>query len=91
MNKGAQKVQAIAGSSGESLIFRGRILFCLKDVTADSSTSARKSFESKLANFVQSGENSFSKIFGSSKINVAAFPPLSRKFYKQLQEVCSSQ
>lgn len=93
MNKGAQKVQAIAKSSGDNLIFRGRILFCLKDVGANMQKSAMKEFQDKTLTFVQSGGNSFSKIYGSngtddvSNISFAAFPYLSKKFYRQLQ-VC---
>ena len=57
MNKGAQKVGDISGSGGEDLIFRGGIMFCLKDVQRDGMRSSVSEFNSRMRGFVQSGQN----------------------------------
>lgn len=86
MNKGAQKVGDISGSGGEDLIFRGGIMFCLKDVQRDGMRSSVKEFNSRMRGFVQSGQNFVATIY-KNNVSVGAFPPLSRQFFKLLQQV----
>jgi hypothetical protein len=86
LNKGAQKVKAISGSS-DNLIFRGSIAFCLKDVQRAAMRATVKEFGGKLNGHVQSGDNFVTNIF-NNKMSTAAFPPLSRDFYKTLETVC---
>lgn len=86
MNKGAQKVGDISGTSSEDLIFRGGIMFCLKDVQRDGMRSSVTEFNSRMRGFVQSGQNFVASIYRNN-VAVGAFPPLSRQFFKLLQQV----
>ena len=86
MNKGAQKVTSISGTSDQPLIFRGSLAFCFKDVQPGAMRSVGPEFTAKLNALVQSGENFVSSIYNESVITTA-FPPLSRDFYRTLEKV----
>jgi hypothetical protein len=90
MNKGAQKVSDITGTSGESLIFRGGVMFCLKDVQRAAMPSTVGEFKGKIKDYVQAGQNFVSTIYHNSVV-ISAFPPLSRLFFKALRTVCSQR
>jgi hypothetical protein len=79
-------VQAISGAGGARLIFRGSIMFCLKDVERSSMRSVVKEFSGKISGLVQSGDNFVSSIY-SNEVSVSAFPKLGRPFYKTLERV----
>jgi hypothetical protein len=86
MNKGAQKVGDISGSNGEELIFRGGIMFCLKDVQRDALRPSVAEFTSKIKGFVQGGQNFVSSLY-KNNVRVGEFAPLSRPFFKTLLNV----
>lgn len=87
MNKGAEKVKSISGSSAESLIFNGAITLCLKDVQPSAMGSVGPEFTDKLIDLVQNGENFVSSIYGGSVLALS-FPPLCKDFYRTLEKVC---
>ena len=68
-------------------VFRGSIMFCLKDVPADSMRSIIRDFNKPLNSMVRNGDNFVSAIY-NNKLSLAAFPSLSREFYTTLQRVC---
>jgi hypothetical protein len=86
LNKGAQKVQNLSGSGDQSLIFRGSIAFCLKDVQRAAMQATVVEFMDKLNQLVQGGQNFVSSIY-SNLVSSTAFPPLCRDFYKTLEKV----
>ena len=86
MNKGAQKVSDISGTAGENLIFRGGVMFCLKDVQRGAMNSTVGEFRGKIKDYVQAGENFVSTIYRNS-VAISAFPPLSRAFFRVLRTV----
>ena len=67
-------------------VFRGSIMFCLKDVPPDSMRSIIRDFKRPLDSMVRSGDNFVSAIYNNS-LAVSAFPSLSRSFYSSLQRV----
>jgi hypothetical protein len=88
MNKGAQKVSDVTGTSGENLIFRGGVMFCLKDVQNAAMFSTVGEFKGKVKDYVHSGHNFVSTMYKNS-VTISAFPPLSRAFFKVLEKVRS--
>jgi hypothetical protein len=85
LNKGAQKVKAISGSSEQSLIFRGSVAFCLKDVQRGAMRATVEEFRRKLNESVQGSDNFVTSIY-NNKVQNTAFPQLSREFYKTLEQ-----
>eukprot|EP00892_Ulva_mutabilis_P011345 jgi/Ulvmu1/8583/UM045_0026.1 len=112
INKGAERVADICGSSGagsaapgvaggaasnapvapptDRRVFRGSIMFCLKDVSPDAMRSTVRDFNKPLNSMVRSGDNFVSAIY-NNKLSISAFPGLSGAFYTTLQRECVSR
>jgi hypothetical protein len=90
MNKGAQKVSDVTGTSGENLIFRGGVMFCLKDVQRAAMSSTVGEFKGKVREYVQCRDNFVSTMYKNSVV-ITAFPPLSRAFFKNLGKVSNQK
>jgi hypothetical protein len=89
-------VEDIGGRSGasgapatsESLIFRGSIMFCLKDTPADAGEKRGiiKDFRGPMTRMVKAGDNFVTAIYGN-KLAITAFPGISPAFYSTLERV----
>lgn len=106
INKGASNVDDITGrtlqpdpsaaaaapeGASERLIFRGRVLFALKDAPDDHTDQRKiiKEFKKQLSHAVNQGENFVEALYGG-KASFTAYPGLSPEFYRTLKEVRST-
>jgi hypothetical protein len=86
-NLGASKVISMCGRSSSNKVYRGSLMFALKDTQASSVGEVRREFNSHLERMVQQPENFLTTMY-SGQYSLADFPShQSKGFYRKLEKV----
>ncbi|KAK9815730.1 hypothetical protein WJX72_008687 [[Myrmecia] bisecta] len=89
-NLGASKVKSMCGSSQQTKVYKGSLMFALKDTQASAVREIRTDFRNHLQRVVQQPDNFLSTMY-SGRYTLADFPShQTPSFYRKLEAVAAA-